>query len=231
MTHPIQLPSARHAQVWIDFDGTITKQDVLDKLIERYALDDSWKHVEARWQRGEIGSRQCLTEEFALIRIGQSELRNFLDTIAIDRGLLALLKVLGENRVPAAILSDGIDSFIQHILRREGITHLPARSNAIRHEANRLEMHCPHADKNCESAAAHCKCASATALRLPERKTIYIGDGRSDLCPARKADVVFAKGALASALAAEAKAFCPFETLDEIAAILANAWTPQAVLA
>ena len=70
----------------------------------------------------------------------------------------------------------------------------------------------------------HCKCGSAEALHRPGRKTIYIGDGRSDLCAARKADVVFAKRALARCLTAEGRAFLPFDTLADVRGALAAAW-------
>ena len=43
--NPSIIPLPARSQLWIDFDGTITRQDVLDELIRRYAADDSWKSV------------------------------------------------------------------------------------------------------------------------------------------------------------------------------------------
>ncbi len=229
MRSPHSIPFPENAQVWLDFDGTITREDVLDKLIERYAVNNAWKLIEQRWQAGLIGSRECLEQEFAQIRIGQSDLASFLDTIDIDSGIYSLLAVLRDNDVPATILSDGIGLFINHILAKNGIS-LPYRSNDIQHEGQHLRLQCPHASATCESAAAHCKCASATALALAGRQTIYVGDGRSDLCPSRKADLVFAKGVLARTLAAEHRAFIPFTTLEDVAATLSASWSPKAAL-
>ena len=63
------------------------------------------------------------------------------------------------------------------------------------------------------------------ALTRPGRdRHLYVGDGRSDLCPARRADLVFAKGALATALATEGVPFRPFDTLADVAATLAAGW-------
>ena len=223
------IPSSFHARVWLDFDGTITRRDVLDDLIQQFALDDSWKQVEALWQKGLIGSRECLRQEFELIRLKPTDLAAFLETVQVDSGFSRLMQTLKNHRVPAAILSDGIDFFIAAVLKRNGITDLPIRSNSLSHVGDRLSLQCPNGSDGCESAAAHCKCASATMLNVDQRKTIYVGDGRSDLCPARKADVVFAKNALATALRREQIPFIEFESLTEVAEQLEAAWESSAV--
>ena len=198
---------------------------MLDDLIVRFARSDSWKLIEERWQAGIIGSGQCLREEFDLIRIGKEELANFLQGVAVDPGLNRLLDTLRKYRVPVAVLSDGIDHFISAVLARNGITDIPIRSNTLIHRDKRLSLRCPHADSACSCAAAHCKCASAQKLLQVGRKTIYIGDGRSDLCPSRKANAVFAKAALAQALTREAIPFTPFVTLSDVAQTLEAAWS------
>ncbi|MBV8780113.1 MAG: MtnX-like HAD-IB family phosphatase [Phycisphaerae bacterium] len=222
------LPAPSAVQMWLDFDGTITRRDVLDELIQNYAINDSWKLIEERWQAGLIGSRECLRQEFDLIRIAPDALERFLDTIEIDSGLLRLLDTLRTWNVPVMILSDGIDRFIRAILKRHGIGNLVIRSNALAVRSDRMSLRCPHEDAGCESAAAHCKCASASELLQPGRKAIYVGDGRSDLCPARKCDVVFAKGVLASSLAREGINFVPYTTLADVAATLEASWTGSA---
>jgi 2-hydroxy-3-keto-5-methylthiopentenyl-1-phosphate phosphatase len=224
--HPsAPVPPAGAAQVWIDFDGTITQRDVLDDLIQRYAVSDAWKLIEERWQAGIIGSRDCLREEFNLIRINRAELAEFLQTVSVDPGLTRLQGILRKYRVPVAVLSDGIDHFISAVLSRHGVTDIPIRSNTLVHRGDRLSLRCPHASPACSCAAAHCKCASAEQLLQIGRKTIYIGDGRSDLCPSRKANAVFAKGALAQALMREAIPFTPFVTLNDVANTLEAAWS------
>ncbi|MFI5378367.1 MAG: MtnX-like HAD-IB family phosphatase [Tepidisphaerales bacterium] len=221
----IELPPAEKAQVWIDFDGTITRCDVLDELIQQFSVDESWKRVEQEWQAGRIGSFECLTQEFALLRITAAELDRFLDSIPIDDGAGELLQLLRQFEVPFAILSDGVDRFIRRILGRLGIADVIIRSNAVVHSGTRLRLRCPHRHPECDVAAAHCKCASAESLLQPGRTSIYIGDGRSDLCPARKAGVVFAKGTLARCLRAERNPFRTFDSLSDVAAALRASWS------
>ena len=55
----------------------------------------------------------------------------------------------------------------------------------------------------------------------PGVRTVHVGNGRvSDLCGGLAADIVFAKGTLAEALAARGAPYEPFETLHDVVAAL-----------
>lgn len=221
-----RLPDADRCEIFLDFDGTITQCDVLDELIARFAADDSWKESERLWQAGEIGSFECLSKEFSVLRITPRQLDQFLDGISLDPGVGCLFQLLREAHTPVTILSDGVDVFIRRLLARLPAECLPEnfeiRANAIVHRGERIELVCPHANPNCETGAANCKCSSARLQ--PGRRPIYIGDGLSDLCPARKFEAVFAKGRLAEILRSEGKLFFPFVTLDDVTVTLAKNW-------
>lgn len=228
--HAATLPLAQRTQVWLDFDGTLTIGDFLDHLILRYSRNDSWRLIEERWRAGVIGSRECLKREFDLIDLSPDQLRAELDRVALDPGAIQLLTFLQLWEIPTVILSDGIDAFIRSILARHGVatgqTVEPPtiRANRIRHRSTRLALQCPHSRSSCESGAAHCKCGSSDDLAIPGRESIYVGDGRSDLCASRKAGTVFAKGALAAALQAEGRPFLPFYTLLDVVHTLKASW-------
>ena len=66
----------------------------------------------------------------------------------------------------------------------------------------------------------NCKAADLFRLREGFRRTIYIGDGHSDLCAARYADVIFAKEALAEDCLKAGRPFRPFEGFGEVLAAL-----------
>jgi 2,3-diketo-5-methylthio-1-phosphopentane phosphatase len=219
----MQLPPPSHSQVWLDFDGTITRRDLLDELILRHSVDDSWKQIERQWQAGEIGSRQCLEGQFALVRINDEQLETFLGEIELDPGLLPLLELLDRFNVPRAIVSDGVDRFIRHAMARHNID-IPIRSNAIERMGLEMKLVCPHSSANCLSAAAHCKCTTMKTLGKLPLKSIYVGDGRSDLCPSRQSDVVFAKNNLAKSLMIENRDFFPFTTLLDVKEALERQW-------
>ena len=176
---------------------------------------------------GLIGSRKCLSEEFSLIRISSEELQTFLGTIRVDPGFEDLVRLCREHGVPLTIVSDGVEAFIRRVLRWHEPWELAVRANSINHRGDRLELRCPHSSERCRSAAAHCKCESVRTLSRDNRTSIYVGDGRSDLCPARSCGVVFAKGALAAALAKEGRPFVPFSGLGDVHQVLSDAWGPS----
>lgn len=220
-------PPAAAAQVFIDFDGTLTTCDVLDQLIINFSINDRWKELEKLWQLKEIGSRQCLSEELAQVRISPADLRKFLSNIPLDPGAINLLAFLKQHHIPVTVLSDGLDFFIETILARHAISGLEVRCNKMSHERDRISLGFPFEEAHCESAAAHCKCASARTKQQANRNSVYIGDGRSDLCAARRADFVFAKGELARCLEIERIAFQRFETLNDVRLFLQKHWNPD----
>lgn len=220
------VPPAAQTDILIDFDGTITRTDVIDALLRTYAIDDSWLEVEEQWQRGEIGSLECLRREFDLIRIDAPTLQQFLDEIPIDPGAERLFSLARENGVPMTILSDGVDWFIRRILGRLNLGTSPLAANTVEQTQDRLGFTAPHHDVTCSVRAAHCKCASAARCGDSGvlRKHIYIGDGRSDLCAASRCEIVFAKGALAAGLTEAGKPFRHWESLHDVADVLSAAW-------
>jgi 2-hydroxy-3-keto-5-methylthiopentenyl-1-phosphate phosphatase len=220
----IDPPQARECQVWIDFDGTITQKDTLDELINKYSVDNSWELIERQWQAGLLGSRECLEKEFSLLKIPSAELERVIQDFRVDSGIHNLLQLLRDFNVPITILSDGIDIFIEQILYNNGISDILIRSNTMLYKEPRLELKCPHNDPGCDVNAAHCKCSSISKLGDPHKRSIYIGDGHSDLCPARKADFIFAKNALAQCLNKEKRPFVGFSDLLDVTSFLSAKW-------
>lgn len=225
------LPPPDRCELFLDFDGTITQTDILDELLARYAVDDSWQAIERQWQSGAIGSRECLSQQLALIRITPDELSNLLHSIQLDPGVERLMQMMTQLQIPTTIVSDGVDYFIEHMLSRLDPASIPEnltiRANTVHQHGDRLDLVCPHLSPTCESAAAHCKCRSAVLMHTPGRQSIHVGDGLSDLCPARRANAVFAKGRLAEALAREEIPYIPFRTLDDVAAALEASWAQR----
>ncbi len=48
-----------HWSILCDFDGTISLEDVIDSLLEKYG-QPGWQELEDQWKAGKIGSRECM---------------------------------------------------------------------------------------------------------------------------------------------------------------------------
>lgn len=183
-------------QIYVDFDGTISRDDTTDAILERFAAP-AWHDVEAAWMRGEIGSRECMVQQVDLLRATPDALRSFVSTIEIDPGFADFMTLCRRHALPVAVLSDGMDLVANMALRRLGIA-VPVISNHLTWlGGDRWCLSFPNARTDCRAAAGNCKCqrlATGTAFGIGE--TVLIGDGRSDFCGAGTADVVFAKGKL-----------------------------------
>jgi 2-hydroxy-3-keto-5-methylthiopentenyl-1-phosphate phosphatase len=84
----------------------------------------------------------------------------------------------------------------------------------------RLEQ--PWTRAGCAAGSGVCKCGVAEPWEPDLRTTVYVGDGRSDFCVSGRADVLFAKAALADYAAARGHAFLPFETFHDVTGALAR---------
>ncbi len=177
-----------------DFDGTIALDDVTDALLKQFARP-GWEHLEQQWLRGDIGSRQCMAGQVALLDADQSELDALLDEVPIDPGFAEFAALAGGLGMPLRVISDGLDYAIERILARHGLGHLPVYANHLRPQGTRRwRMISPNASISCTAASGTCKCMCARRERQHARQRILmVGDGRSDFCVAEQADFVLAK--------------------------------------
>src|SRR5690606_30732785 len=76
--------------VLVDFDGTIATVDTTDALLERFA-EPGWHEIEAEWQAGRIGSRECLVRQIDLIKATPEAYDEFVASIQIDPGFLPFI--------------------------------------------------------------------------------------------------------------------------------------------
>ncbi|MDE2058137.1 MAG: HAD-IB family phosphatase [candidate division NC10 bacterium] len=203
-------------QVLCDFDGTITKVDATDAVLETFALS-AFREWEGRWERGEITSRECLSRQVELIRADRAELVQFAAELPVDEGIVTLNQRCIERGIPLMIVSDGLDLIIETVLQQHGLSHIPAISNRLVWNGNGYpSLSFPFASPGCWVGAGTCKCAAAASGGLSLKDTAYIGDGRSDRCVSTVAQQVFAKGRLREWCDLQGIACEPFETLTDV---------------
>jgi len=180
-------------KILCDFDGTIAAEDVTDFLLESFAAP-SWRELEAQWEAGLIGSQACMSGQIALLDAAPAALDKAVARIAVDPGFPAFVETARQLGLPLTIVSDGLDRVIKDVLRRKKLADVEIRSSRLEYRGNgKWRLSFPNAAADCRSAAGTCKCAVAAR---DARRTLLIGDGRSDFCAAEAADFVFAKDKL-----------------------------------
>jgi 2-hydroxy-3-keto-5-methylthiopentenyl-1-phosphate phosphatase len=94
--------------VLVDFDGTIATVDTTDALLERFA-EPGWLEIEADWQAGRIGSRECLVRQIDLIKASPKQYDDFVSSIEIDRGFVPFIEECKARDLDVMVVSDGLD--------------------------------------------------------------------------------------------------------------------------
>jgi 2-hydroxy-3-keto-5-methylthiopentenyl-1-phosphate phosphatase len=181
-------------QVYFDFDNTITEFDVLDDIIQRFCVNDDWIVWERDWASGRIGSHECLRGQLKSVRATREALSSYLSEVKVDGDFYRLLAFLRKEGTKPVIVSDSFSFFIKTILDNNGVKGVKVYANGLKITKDRLRPFFPHFEVKCS------KCANCKKAHLYDnaggKKMLYVGDGRSDICPAEHADLVFAKGTL-----------------------------------
>jgi len=181
--------------IFFDFDNTITTIDVIDDMLERFSGDEQWKGLEKRWQSEEIGSLECLKGQVEGINITKDRMDEYLDTVSIDPYFKKLLRIFKSRDISVLIVSDNFDYMLNGILARNNISGVEVYCNKVSFVNGRLKPSFPYSNPDC-GACANCKKTHLLSKKKAGVKTVYVGDGKSDLCASKVSDMVFAKGYL-----------------------------------
>ena len=200
--------------VLTDFDGTVTRTDVAEDILEAFA-PRAWWDIEEEHRARKIGTREAMVRQFALVRATEADVLRFVDDhVLLDETFPAFVAYCRGRGIPLEIVSEGLDVYLHHLLRRWGID-VPVRTNRAAFEDGRVTISYPYADPTC-TLCGTCKLLRLFELRTRGYRVAYVGDGHSDLCPAIEADVVFAKKELADLCREEQIDFIPFDTFADV---------------
>ncbi len=206
-------PEAAASAGWMvqcDFDGTISTADVTDSLLQRFG-QPGWQALEDAWERGEIGSRECMKGQVALLDMDRAELDAHLETIEVDPHFAAFVREARKLGMPVQVVSDGIDYAIRSVLARHGLDGLPVIANRLVQAGPRQwRLESPWASGRCERASGNCKCERLAEQRALHGRVLFVGDSTSDFCVSGRADFVFAKYKLIAHCESKGIAHAPF---------------------
>lgn len=204
------------AAVFLDFDGTVSELDVGVHLLNRLA-DDTWLEIEDLYQAGVIGSRQCISRQWALLPTTDEALLNSVaKEVALDPDLERLVGLLRRSGAEVTVVSDGFGFYAAEVCRAIGVPSMTARA-----EWSTGALSFPYADESCPCAqCGTCKQAPVREAKARGLTTVFVGDGASDRKVAPLADLLYAKDGLAEWCDANEVAYRNFSSLGDVAADL-----------
>lgn len=205
--------SNSHVVVLCDFDGTICTANTMDFLYHNFAA--CGMEFAEKWERGEISTAEELRSTFATVGASREEMERALSTLEIDEGFHRFLAHCQKRGYHVAVVSDGLEWYIEYILSQHGISGLPIYANRIHFENGDFRFEFPwfHEDTPLRGVS---KPRILFSYQDQGKKVAYIGDGKSDTDAIHEADLVFARGWLAehcTELGIEAVVFDRFDEL------------------
>jgi 2-hydroxy-3-keto-5-methylthiopentenyl-1-phosphate phosphatase len=208
---------ARHPlRFFVDFDGTIVREDVGDEFFRRFAgaraLSDALECV----QMGNLTMPDAYRLlAAALPSLNSKDLDAFCVDFAIDSTFIDFLRWTEAEGHPLLVLSDGFDFYIHRLFARAGITPRVSCNLFALGKDGRAALRFPHFDA-AFPGTANCKSTHILAGSEDGDTIVFAGDGTSDFDAARCADLVFARGALESFCQRENISFRSYRDFREV---------------
>lgn len=207
-------PPEEHIAVFCDFDGTVTKGGVLDLLYKAFADSSCWELVEG-WIRGDVSTPQEMQGCFSSMNATWDEMEAVLDTVQIDPAFPRLVEFCEERGYPLSILSDGLRWYIEYVLRRYGIPALPIYANEIQFLPGGYHITTPWYHPQTPRRGVS-KPRIIQKYKDEGYKTVFIGDGLSDLEAVHVADQVYARDELLEYCQEQDIPAIGFTSMDEL---------------
>lgn len=192
----------------IDYDGTITTHEC-NEIVLQHFVGDAWRPLEEEAFADRMSHAEAFDRQIGLIRAPRAEvIGRLLEMAEPMPGLRDFFTALQTRDGRSAIVSAGLREAIEAFWRREELP--PMRLFASELVGAGADggppYHLEFSDAlgDCPRCGlAGCKAAILRALRRPGDVVMVFGDGPSDVCPAREADITFARGHLAERCEAE----------------------------
>jgi 2,3-diketo-5-methylthio-1-phosphopentane phosphatase len=200
----------------VDFDGTITQEDVLDEIARTFGDDEVYREVDEALDRNGITLHEVLRREFEPVRAPLGEVLEWVHANASIRpGFRELVELARARGWRVVVVSSGFRQLIEPMLERAGIQGLELVSNEVDPDPEGWRITF-FDESRCEVCGEACKRTTVRSM-VDGGEVVYVGDGYSDRCAAEDADLVFARRGLAAYLAERGVPFEPFDDFFQIA--------------
>jgi 2,3-diketo-5-methylthio-1-phosphopentane phosphatase len=207
----------RELKIFVDFDGTITCQDIGDSIFSKFGDPEKVSFIIEDLLSDRISSRECWDLLCSSTpQIEKYELDSFIDTIKIDSTFHSLVSYCDEMNIELIVLSDGFDYYIDRIFNREKLNHVKYFANKLSLSENgKLIPSYPFYNQDFPTSA-NCKRDHILDNSSDYDYTFYVGDGNSDKESAQYCDYIFAKDGLLRYCEKERISFSPFKDFNDV---------------
>ena len=180
-----------------DFDGTVTRQDTLVEILNRFG-SPTWHDVQTKVVSGEISIREGLRAEMRSVKASLDEIQAILcDRVEVDPTFPSFLKQMRSGGVPVICLSGGFDVCVETVMTQAGLWPIPYLANRLvpQNGTGHWDVEFPYPSVRC-LACGHCKGDPIRSWNDQGYTTVFVGNSVTDRCGAQAASLTFAKDEL-----------------------------------
>ena len=200
----------------MDFDGTVTNQDVGEEIFRKFADEEKVNKIIDDLLNDRISSRECwLNLCSAVSFINKNEFDDFIVSIPLESTFVKFKDYCANENIDLLVLSDGFDYYISKIFEKNEINDLKFYSNHLEIVDGRLIPGFPYYDE-ASFSSANCKRNHIINHSSEDDFTIFIGDGNSDKDSIEYCDFIFAKDDLLRFCEKERITFFPYNNFDDV---------------
>jgi 2-hydroxy-3-keto-5-methylthiopentenyl-1-phosphate phosphatase len=206
--------------VQLDFDGTVTEEDVSFLLLDTYA-GSGWRKYLDEYSAGDISVGAFNKKVFGMMQADRKTLTHFVlssPRVKVRPGLKDFIEYCQNKGIKVVIVSNGLTFYIEAILEKLGIDGLDihAAENVFSSGGVRVRYLGPDG----KEVDAGFKETYTDMLCKKGYQVIYIGNGTSDIYSSRKAKYVCATADLLERCRKEKLKCYPFNDFFDVMKVL-----------
>jgi 2-hydroxy-3-keto-5-methylthiopentenyl-1-phosphate phosphatase len=202
------------ALVQCDFDGTVTEEDASFFLLDTFAQGD-WRRLLREYKEHRISVGKFNTKAFAMVKTDKPTLLEALEgKVKVRAGIHELVNYCLRKGFRLVIVSNGLDFYIEAILKDLGLNNIEVHAAKAFFHPEGMKVHYVGPDgKRLEDGFKEAYIKSFLNLGY---RVIYMGNGDSDVAPAKYAHHVFATGELLAYCRENDLNYQPFENFIDV---------------
>ena len=187
---------SRSPAVLIDFDSTAAEQNVAELLLKRFG-DPTWQDVRERFSAKALTLMEYQEITFRNIQATRTTMQDYVKQNANLRPFFGeLWSYCQSHDIPMAIVSQGLDFYIEALLEKEGCPQMPVYAVNTRFTPQGIAYEYHHTRPG-EERQGNSKSLVVERYQENGHYVFYAGDGLGDFEGASRADMVFAHRTLA----------------------------------
>jgi len=200
--------------VQCDFDGTVTEEDVSFFLLDAFAQGD-WRRLLQEYKEHRISVGEFNTKAFAMVTADKHTLLEALEgNVKVRTGVHELVNYCLREGFRLVIVSNGLDFYVKAVLKDLGLENIEVHAAQASFHPEGMKVHYVGPDgKRLDDGFKEAYIKSFLKLGY---RVIYMGNGDSDVAPAKYAQHVFATGDLLAYYRENNLNYKPFETFIDV---------------